>query len=52
MLFGSMQEDDYVIKVDEAIYQVQLPEAILHLPLQCGRSIAKPKRHAFTLKKP
>ena len=51
MLFSSLQEDDNVVKVDEAVYQIQLPYAILHQPLECGGTIAKPKKHAIALEK-
>ena len=30
MFFSCLQENDYVIKVNEAVCQLQLPEAILH----------------------
>ena len=30
MFLSSVWEDDYVIKVDEAVYQIELPQAILH----------------------
>ena len=52
MLLSSVQEDDYVIKVDEAVYQILLSWAILHQLLEYGGSNANPKRHAISLKKP
>ena len=51
MFLCIMQEDDYVVQVDKAIYQIQLPKAILHQPLKSCWDIAQPKGHAVTLKK-
>ena len=52
MIFCHLQEYDYVIQIDEAINEVQFAEAVLHQPLECGWSIAEPKRHAVTFKEP
>ena len=30
VFFGHLQEDSYVVEVDEAIYQIWFPKAILH----------------------
>ena len=41
---------NYIIKVDEAVGQIQLPQAILHEALERSRSVAETKGHSVTLK--
>ena len=52
MPLHSMREDNYVIQIDKAIYQIQPSQAILHQPLKSSWSIAQLEQHAATLKKP
>ena len=51
MLLCSMQEDDYVIQIDKAIYPIQLSQAILHQLLKSSWSVAHPKGYAVTFGK-
>ena len=39
-------EHYHVVQVDQSISQVQFTKAILHEPLECGRSITEPLRHS------
>ena len=51
MFFCSMWEDNYVLKIDETIYEIQLSQAILHQLLESGWGIAHPKGHEIAFKK-
>ena len=51
MLLCSMQEDDYVVQIDKAIYQIQLSQAILHQLLKSSWSVAQPEGHAVTFER-
>ena len=50
MFFSHLQEDDYVIKVDETIDEIQFSEAILHQPMECGWHVVQAKWHVIALK--
>ena len=47
-----MPEYNHIIKVDDAIHQILLPQGVLHKVLKSHRSITEPDGHTSQLLKP
>ena len=52
VFLSHLQKHDHIIKIDQAVDEVQLTHTILHKLLESSQSISKSKRHPIALKEP